>query len=93
MESAKPALTLSSAETRYSKFPRFEDQKLLLPMQLKPTDRVIDIGANRGVYAYPLAFYACLAFVGCIPTVYKQSIASKYGGFAQIAMHYIHRFI
>ena len=40
---------------------------LLLPMQLKPTDRVIDIGANRGVYAYPFArVAACLAFVGCI---------------------------
>ena len=32
-----------------------EDEMLLLPKLLKSTDRVIDIGANRGVYAYPFA--------------------------------------
>ncbi len=32
-----------------------EDEMLLLPQLLKPSDRVIDIGANRGIYAYPLA--------------------------------------
>jgi len=32
-----------------------EDEMALLPKLLNPSDRVIDIGANRGVYAYPLA--------------------------------------
>jgi FkbM family methyltransferase len=32
-----------------------EDEMALLPKLIKPTDRVIDIGANRGVYAYSLA--------------------------------------
>ena len=32
-----------------------EDEMALLPKLLKPSDTVIDIGANRGVYAYSLA--------------------------------------
>lgn len=32
-----------------------EDEMVLLLNLLKPSDRVIDIGSNRGVYAYPFA--------------------------------------
>ena len=32
-----------------------EEEMVLLPKLLKPSDTVIDIGANRGVYAYTLA--------------------------------------
>ena len=32
-----------------------EEEMVLLPKLLKPSDTVIDIGANRGVYAYSLA--------------------------------------
>ena len=40
----------------YSKFSgELEEEMILLPKLLTRTGRVVDVGANRGVYAYPMA--------------------------------------